>query len=73
MCLLEPVSNLFAEGLGRISAMIRRKLRTRMGDALLDTCLFVYKNGGSLANWEEHWGILYDLWIKNVGKDALPA
>ena len=43
-----------------------------MESPLLDTCLFVYKNGGQLANWENHLEHLYNLWKSYIGKGALP-
>ena len=74
--LLEPMSNVFAEGLGRIGSMIRNKIRMKMEESLLDCCMVVYKDGldgGVLQNWESHLENLYFLWKKTGGKNAIPV
>ena len=71
--LIEPPTNVFAEGLGRIQNLILGITRGQMHVSLLEGCLNVYKNSPPLMYLGPHVLKLKDTWINHLGKEALPT
>ena len=72
--LVESPSNVFAELLGRISNLIRRKTREKMGESLMNSEVLIYKNTGHISFWEPHLETLVSLQLDVVGGNpSLPT
>ena len=73
ICLIEPPTNVFAEGLGRVQNLILGITRSKMNVSLIEGCLNVYKNTPPLMHLGLHVLKLKDVWVNHFGKNALPT
>ena len=69
----ETPVNVFSEGMGHLTTLIKTKLRNRMGTSLLDNTLVIYKNTPHLRELDSVVEEVSDIWCEHFGVSGLPS